>query len=401
MKVVILSAIISCSLLSVRAYGGEWKDECVGYYDVQLPSGLEVALYVVGNITHPPKEPKSDYDVLIRQTRKPVITFGDAIYEKGVDRAQAHFSGFHYSNYKIGISSRSEGEIDFSAYKRKVEGDYKFKFDASKLLEEQDFKMLKEPVTPKEEFNRQYGFLIKEYNNVFTVYGFRGYEVHFNNGHRLYQFWADRDAYLNDKSQTTESQLQKKELEVKSLIGRFRSRELYEVPSKEGFCIPYGFIANDSGQEQHNMAVTFRLIEHPDVSIFFQTLTADPGPGNNRPNYEMSEKDYVTHFWNRIYGSKFRDIKLYGKGFTYPEIDGRKAVAAFTKFTRFDKTVDYGYVAYVKGKTPTEPTLMFYLIRRGIQATGSPPVDKKDLEKMAEHIVASIKHRQMDIHRPQ
>ncbi|MET3078485.1 T6SS immunity protein Tli4 family protein, partial [Pantoea leporis] len=150
-------------------------------------------------------------------------------------------------------------------------------------------------------------------------------------------------------------QWHKKEPEVKSLLSRFSPRELYEVPTKQGFCIPYGFIANDSGHESHNMAVTYRLKDHPDVTILFQTLTSDPGPGNNRPKFDMTEKEYVTEFWNRIYGAKFRDIKLYGKGFSYPKIDGRKAVAAFAKFTRYDKSVDYGYVAYVKGKTPDEP----------------------------------------------
>ncbi|WP_210082135.1 T6SS immunity protein Tli4 family protein [Pantoea endophytica] len=390
-----------CLLASAAAAGKEWKNECTGYYQMELPEGLEVALYVVKNIIQPPDEPVSRSGILIQRTRKPVITFGNKIYENGYDRAQANFSETYYGDYKVGISSEDPELINLSEYKKKVASDFEFDAVSGRQLEQRRLRVLHDPLTPENEFNRIYGFLIKDYNNAFSAYEPTGYTLSISSGHRLYQFWAKRDDYLDEKLQTAENQWRKKEPEVKSLLSRFRSRELYEVPNDQGFCIPYGFIANDSGQEKHNMAVTYRLKAHPDVSIFFQTLTADPGPGDHRPNAEMSEKDYVTHFWNRIYGSKFRDIKLYGKGFTYPEIDGRKAVAAFAKFTRFDKTVDYGYVAYVKGKTPTEPTLMFYLIRRGSQATGSPPVDKKDLEKMAEHIVASIKHRQVDIHRPQ
>lgn len=37
----------------------------------------------------------------------------------------------------------------------------------------------------------------------------------------------------------------------------FRSRKLYEIPSGQGFCLPYGFIAGDSGHEQRNMGVTW------------------------------------------------------------------------------------------------------------------------------------------------
>lgn len=107
----------------------------------------------------------------------------------------------------------------------------------------------------------------------------------------------------------------------------------------------------------------------------------------------MRAKDFVTDFWNVRYGHSFRDIKLYGRGFSYPEIDKREAVAAFAKFTRFSKEVDYGYVAFVKGTIPEEPDLLFYVMRDSRQAKGRQPMDKDELEKMAEHIVSSIKKR--------
>jgi hypothetical protein len=398
MKAIQLYIVSFAIFFSTDSFSKEWAKECVGYYAFDIPKNVETALYVVKNITSPPNEPISKNKILLQRTRNPVITFGNAVYENGNDRIQAQFSEFFYSNYEIGVSTKDSNDIDFGAYRKKVESDYVFSASTKKLQEKRRFEVLQKPETPDEEFRRRHDFIIKDYNNAFAVYDFRGYTVQINNIDRLYQFWGGMDEYKNDKAQTAETQWRKKEPEVKSLLSRFSPRELYEIPNEQGFCIPYGFIANDSGQETHNMAVTYRLKAHPDVSILFQTLTADPGPGDNRPNTEMSEKDYVTDFLNNIYGHSFRDIKLYGKGFTYPEVDGRKAVAAFTKFTRFDKTVDYGYVAYVKGKSPIEPTLMFYLIRRGSLATGSAPVDKKDLEKMAEHIVASIKHRQVDNH---
>ncbi|MDK4743985.1 hypothetical protein QOY93_01015 [Leclercia adecarboxylata] len=101
----------------------------------------------------------------------------------------------------------------------------------------------------------------------------------------------------------------------------------------------------------------------------------------------------MTYFWNRRYGHSFRKIKLYGKEFTCPEIDNRTAVAAFAKFTRFSKEIDYGCVAFVKGTIPDEPDLLFYVMRDSRQAKGNPPMDKDQLKKMAEQIVSSIKRR--------
>jgi|EndMetStandDraft_3_1072993.scaffolds.fasta_scaffold36624_3 hypothetical protein len=393
MKYFQLSLFSFCILATYSASGQGWKNECIGYHKMELPSGLETALYVVDNLTAPPKEPKSLYGVLIQRTREPVITFGTKARESGDDRVQAQFSELYYGKYKIGVSSESSNAINFSEYKKKVKSDFEFEAHSGRQLEIRKLGTHQDKLRPEQEFNRLYGFLIKDYNNAFSAYELRGYTLNISSGHRLYQLWSKRDNYLEDKSQTAENQWHKKEPEVKSLLSRFSPRELYEVPTKQGFCIPYGFIANDSGHESHNMAVTYRLKDHPDVTILFQTLTSDPGPGNNRPKFDMTEKEYVTEFWNRIYGAKFRDIKLYGKGFSYPKIDGRKAVAAFAKFTRYDKSVDYGYVAYVKGKTPDEPAIMFFVMRKGTQATVNPPFDHEELEKMAEHIVASIKKR--------
>lgn len=158
--------------------------------------------------------------------------------------------------------------------------------------------------------------------------------------------------------------------------------------------MPYGFIAGDSGNEKYNMAVTYRLKDHPDVTIFFQDFGTNPGPGDRRPDEKMNAKDYVTYFWNTRYGHSFRDLKPYGKGFSAPTIDNRKGSAAFVKFTRFSKNVDYGYVAFVKGNSDENtPDLLFYVMRDSRQAKNQPPMDKDGLEKMAEHIVSSVKRR--------
>ena len=48
----------------------------------------------------------------------------------------------------------------------------------------------------------------------------------------------------------------------------FRTRSAFDTPQQNGICIPYGFIADDGKQPRH-VAVSMRLKEHPDVTVFF------------------------------------------------------------------------------------------------------------------------------------
>lgn len=122
----------------------------------------------------------------------------------------------------------------------------------------------------KAEFNRKHEYILKDYPNAFVNYDYRGYTVYINSGKRLYHFWGRNAKDSGEKSQTTEMQVRKSEPEVLSLLNRFRPRKLYEVPTEQGFCLPYGFIAGDSGHEPRNIGITYRLQNHPDVTIFFR-----------------------------------------------------------------------------------------------------------------------------------
>ena len=390
-----LPFLLAGLLLSPSALSQEWKNECVGYYQLQLPDNVEVALYPVNDFIKPRNEPVVIDGIKVQRYASPGITFNrDHYIQAETNSIQSQFSSFYYGDYELDISSENNKPIDFSEYKNHIKNNIDFNNFVINQREEHAFKRFKKPVTPKEDFNRIYGYVIKVYPDAFSLYESAVYTLYINKDNRLYHFWKKYDEDTGDKSQTAEKQWRDKEPEVLSLLKRFRARKLYEVPAEQGFCLPYGFIAGDSGQEKRNMAVTFRLKEHPDVTIFFQDLGTNPGPGERRPDPKMNTKDYVTYFWNVRYGHSFRDIKLHGKGFSSPDMDNRQAVAAFAKFTRYDKEVDYGYVAMVKGReNSTEPDLLFYVMRDSRQVKDHPPMDKDELEKMAEHIISTIKRR--------
>lgn len=393
MKVLYLPVLPACLFISLSALGQEWKNECVGYYQLVLPDNLEVALYPVEDFISPRNKPESDGDIKVQLYASPKITFGKNSYIQDVDSVQAQFTEFYYGPYMLGISSQSHTTIDWLAYRKRVADNRDFETNVIRQYEKRSLKLVNKAVTPESEFKRRYSYVIKDYSDAFALYENRTYSLYIKKDEHLYHFWKRYQKDTGDKSQTAEKYLKESEPEVLSLLSRFQPRKLYEVPTEQGFCMPYGFIANDSGNEKRNMAVTYRMKEHPDVTIFFQDLGPASGPGERRPDQAMSAKDYVTYFWNVRYGHSFREVKLYGKGFSSQEIDGRKAVSAFAKFTRFSKEVDYGYVAFVKGTTDDKSDLLFYVMRDSRQVKNQPPMDKGELEKMAEHIVSSVKRR--------
>lgn len=383
----VLSLLLSCcTAYSYCASTQEWNKECLGYYQLMFPENTEVALFPIGLILDPRKDPAWRKNTFVNRYLPSKISFGDNRYQNENDEIQAQFSQFYYRNYKIIISSENESAIDLLSYERK----FKERTDThiQDYWNTRDYELsLKFPVLSKEIAAKSLAYSIDNYNDAFSASDSGGYSIHINKNNRLYIF------NKSNETQSLDEQLIKNKPEIFSLIKNFQSRKLYEVPAEQGFCIPYGFIAGDSGHEPRNMGVTYRLKNHPDVTIFFQDFGPNPGSGERRPDPNMSAKDYVTYFWNVRYGHSFRDIKLHGKQFTYPEIDNRKAAAAFAKFTRLSKEIDYGYVAFVKGATPDEPDLLFYVMRDSRQAKNNPPMGKDELEKMAERIVSSIKRR--------
>jgi len=395
MKVICLPVLSACLFISYDAFSQEWKNECVGYYQLELPDNLEVALYPVEDVVNPGKQPESDGGIKTRLYASPKITFGKTVSIQDKDSVQAQFTEFYYGQYKLGISSQARTPIDWLAYKRKVAADMDFRVEVARQYEERNFKSFNEPVTPKIEFNRKHDYLIKDYPDAFTLYVNRTYSLYINEDEHLYHFWRKYQKDTGDKSQTVEKQLRDSEPEILSLLNRFRPRKLYEVPAEQGFCMPYGFIAGDSGHEPRNMGVTYRLKDHPDVTIFFQDLGMEPGAGFQRPENE-SAKDFVTYLWNRKYQWSSISKELIRPKWRSIKMDGRNGLGTFVKSTFKDGSVDYGYVAYVQGNHKArnlEPDLLLYVMQDSPQVKNQTPMGKDELEKLAEHIVSSVKRR--------
>ncbi|TBN93447.1 hypothetical protein EYZ49_23295 [Salmonella enterica subsp. salamae serovar 13,22:z:-] len=382
-------------LISFNAFSLEWKNECVGYYQLALPDNLEVALYQVEDFIDPRKQfervgPK------IRFEKNPVFALDNTV--------QAQYSEFYYGQYKLGISSQSRTPVNWSDYRSKVIADR----DVWVKGVREYLERINESATAAEpEFKRKYNYIIKDYTDAFALYENRGYSLTVKKDERLYHFWKKNQKDTGDKSQTAEKQQQESEPEVLSLLNRFQSRKLYQVPTAQGFCMPYGFIAGDSGHELRNMGVTYRLKNHPDVTIFFQDLGMKPQAGKED---DLNDKDYVKWLWNWNYLLSSVSKELISPKWRPIKMDGRDGLGTFVKATYRDVPVydynghvtnrlnyiNYGYVAYVQGNHKArnlEPDLLLNVMQDSSQVKNQPPMGKDDLEKLAEHIVSSIKRR--------
>ena len=189
-----------------------------------------------------------------------------------------------------------------------------------------------------------------------------------------------------EKSDKPIKDTEKSVAEISSIINIFRPRLLYETPKQTGVCIPYGFIADD-GTAPRNIAVTMRLIDHPDVEIFFQDSSYQLSPGE----HSDSKQEILLFLDQYARKQKYVDTGFWGTHST--QMSGQKGRGNFFTIARKDDTIDYGYIVSVKGdftaRTDT-PAQMFYVIRTASRAKGAP-VSKDELKDIAEKIVASIK----------
>ncbi|QMJ05012.1 hypothetical protein HVY04_18535 [Citrobacter freundii] len=200
----------------------------------------------------------------------------------------------------------------------------------------------------------------------------------------------------------TETKYLSSESGILSFLEHFQTRELYDIPSEKGFCLPYGFIANDSGAEDRDMAVTYRMNNHPDVMIVFQDASYQlpykvPLNSDLTPVKNYDAKDYAKWLWNKVYMSYPGHRELLPPGWFSIEMDGRKGSGSFLQVTRKDGKKDYGYLAFVRAdpKNSTQkPDLQVYVSSYSFLVTEEhPQISPDELKALAEHIVSSVKHR--------
>ncbi len=374
---------LSCFMASISfalqaktlATSENWKSECVGYFQISLPGEVEIG------VVHKQIDPSKGTHNLRNQVNH---FFADSIY--------------------LGGSIRTSPELPESSFSR-------IKDEKPKEIENRREMAIK--ISP---------FQTMEYKADKSLI------TYFSQG----KSWVSASAFIYQAKRiyyfrTSEEELPAAEAEAKvkstrtHFLQNFRARALYEVPQEKGFCMPYGFVKDDSPQKR-SMGTIMRLKDHPDVRILFRDQSA-----SFMENYSMEENASVEQelraFWQR---PDWDGVKYQALGFRkFPSVQmgGYKGQSTFVEITRpsytpssecalddedFSKaekkaagctppTLDYGYIAYVKGDPNAKedtPNLLLYVMQDSKDSPdGKPTIGKDELRKMADTIAASIKRR--------
>ncbi len=171
-------------------------------------------------------------------------------------------------------------------------------------------------------------------------------------------------------------------------LSHLRMRQPYEIPHEQGACLPGIFVADRGRDIGRVVGVTFRLKDHPDVSVFFLDRTA--GTLSKMTSQQRNEFVWTSDAVGRV-------IHLHGPLRYRPtKMAGRLGTASFATVTRYDGATDYAYLVTVQGDPNAAvdtPDLELLVQRTAKYAKGAEPVTGDQLEAIAKAVAASIKRR--------
>ncbi len=349
-----------------------WKTECVGYFQIGLPGEIDIG-----------------------------VTLGDIDPSKGTHKI------FH-SKTELFASSIYIGDIRTSSVlpESSFSG---IKDERAKQIENLKLRMKTDPSIKILAYEAAQNSVLSFFTSKQRVHG----SIFIYQAGRIYSYLQSDDETKNIKDYINAN--------LVNFIGNFRARALYEVPEEKGFCMPYGFVKDDRPQKR-SMGTIMRLKDHPDVKILFRDQSASFMKNYSDEENASVEQELRT-FWER---PDWGGVKYQALGFRkFPSVQmgGYKGQSTFVEITRpsyspiyecawdeeyFSKaekkragclppTLDYGYIAYVKGDPDAKedtPNLLLYVMQNSKDAPdGKPTIGKDELKKMADTIAASIKRR--------
>ncbi len=206
-------------------------------------------------------------------------------------------------------------------------------------------------------------------------------------------------------SQTSNDAAEFAEVErnAKNIVTGLRPRQLFDAPSEPGLCLPYVFIP-DNGQEKHAIAMTYRLKEHPDITVNLKSETAEPTPepgGDIRPDAVTNDFRTDLYWGAKVTPSRVKSARsiLHAPARRSLQLAGRLGQETFLAVVRKNATEeDYIYLAVARGNPDTPeaaPDIRFFVeqerenaIKRGIS-----PLSQDEVLKLARQIAASISAR--------
>lgn len=206
----------------------------------------------------------------------------------------------------------------------------------------------------------------------------------FSSGHMLW-----------NKSNIASDDIQEYRKEFTDFIKNLSVRPIGLSPKIPGLCFPYFFARVDTNDVYHqrNISSTYRLKQHPDITIWIEDSSVDAKP------YALD--DTMNEFWSQYQNNPgIKEIKSEWKFPSTRKINiGRSSgLSSFVKILREDGVVDYGYMASAHnvGKTEKKASdIKIFLIQKSANAVlkGVSPMPAEELLRISQGIVSTINVR--------
>ena len=189
-----------------------------------------------------------------------------------------------------------------------------------------------------------------------------------------------------------------------TLIEGVSPRPLYTVPSESGVCLPYTFI-HDDGTNGRYVNSTYRLREHPDITIWLEDRSARRVRKGQDPDlYSATER--TDYFWMQNYSRARLTVRsLWRDLYKKVSLPAGNGVESFVALKRKDGTEDFGYLLAIRGDPDSKedkPDLLMYVIRDAANAKskGIEPVNQETVLEIGRAVAASIHHRAEGVETP-
>ncbi len=343
---------------AVASETSQWSKDCVGHLEISLPDKADVAATAFDQLFRPLRTLTSEFD----------------------DGQPAPYSKYAYAGQmEITRGLSPEESKRFLSDVRKASSQLKEDADRYKKLD------ANAPEAEYEEYklNAEDGLGVRRFKYLYAARSINFHAVS----------WG-----LNSPEDRIPEFVQF----MKKLINAVEVREDFTVPSTPGLCLPHLFVPIEGPERYgHSVATTYRLKNHPDVTVLLEDTSARrPYPSQDPAKLTAVYKS--NFFWTQDYRS-YDSIKnlLTLRRHNTIEFAGQKGVESMVSMIRKDKaTEDYGYLVVTDGDPNAgnqKPELMLYVIRdaKNAEKRGMKPIDKEEFFKLAREIAASVKRRAM------
>jgi hypothetical protein len=352
----VYAAVLSI-LIPSHAHAGTWQNECVGRLQLRLPSKAEVAGYSFSRLA-------AAISILPAQPR---FQFGDG--------EEAAWSGLVYSGTVFVSNPLTSSEYNRLSQAGRVQMD----IDQRRSITN------KRPDGSKLEFAA-----IRALTNSVVAWHVSEFFTAILKLHDDHVFFWDAGGRASDEETN--------KAVAETILSGTSYRAPNEVPSGAGVCLPYAFIKDD-GTKHRKIAMTFRLTDHPDVTVWLEDSSRVKEVA--RPRRNVSEEEYaIDEFWSQY---EYSGTAVSARSIWEAPIKRKvtmiaDGLASLVQIIREDQTADFGYFAAsgIEDRLGGDGfRVRLYVIREAAHARlrGVEPIDERSFIRIAKEIAESIQWR--------